>query len=112
MNPYLPNKTGSGGFFGPKERGKSDLITAMFRAFGIIGFTGSSKALVCENGLFFSVLSLEGRQDVEIFAASSIHWTFGAPGLARWKEGDVIKYSAGVFAGQLYNMVGESVLMI
>lgn len=112
-----PAVTSSVGFFGPKERGKLNLIPAMFKAFGMVGFTGSSTGQICDNGFFFSILCLEGRQSVELFAASSIRWTFGAPGLARWKEGGVTKYSAGVFAGDLGQMmgkpmVGESLLIL
>lgn len=102
-----PGKSSSIGFFGTKERGKSDLMSALFNAFQIIGFTGSSKCQICENGLFFSVLSLKGRQDLELFVAGSIRWKFGAPGLALWKEGTETKYSAGVFAGDLGQMIGQ-----
>ena len=100
------------GFFGLKERGKLGLIPAMFKAFEMIGFTGSPKCQVCENGLFFSVGDLDGWQDVELFTASSIRWAFGAPGLARRKEGDVIEYFAGVFAGLVDQVAGEPLLMI
>jgi hypothetical protein len=116
-DPAHPEQSRSVGFLGCGERGKADLVPAMFKAFQLIGFTGSARAQVLENGLFFSVRSLEGPQDLEMFAASSIRWTFGAPGLARWKEGDATEYSAGVLAGDLGQMmgepmVGEPVLMI
>ena len=110
-DPVHPEVKASVGFFGPKERGKLDLVPAMFKAFEMIGFTGSSKCQVCENGLFFSVRDLDGRRDVELFTASSIRWGFGAPGLARWKEREVTEYSAGVFAGLIDQMAGESLLM-
>ena len=107
-DPAHPERIASVVFYGPKERGTSGLKFALFKAFQIIGFTGSFKCQVCENGLFFSVVNSEGRQNVELYAASSLRWKFGAPGLALWKEGDVTKYSAGVFAGDLGQMVGQS----
>lgn len=110
QDPTHPTEFPSVGFFGRKEKGKLDLIPTLFKAFAMIGFTGSSKAQVCENGLFFPILSLEGRQDVEMFAAGSLQWTFGAPGLARWKEEGVAMYSAGVFVGDVGQMMGKPVV--
>ena len=102
-----PEQIPSIGFLGSKEAGKSDLMSAIFKTIQTMGFTGSSKGKVCENGLYFSVVSLECRQDVELFVASSIRWAFGAPGFALWREGDVTKYSAGVFAGDIGQMMGH-----
>jgi len=110
-DPAHPEVIASVGFFGPKEKGKSDLTAAMFKAFGMVGFKGSPKCQVCEYGLFFPVIDLEGREKVELFATGSIRWAFGAPGLARWKEGDVVKYTAGVFAGVFDEMRGEPLLI-
>ena len=116
-DPARPKESRSVGFWGSKEKGKSDLASALFEAFQVIGFTGSSKCQICENGLFFPVLDLEGQKYVELFASSSIRWKFGAPGLAIWKEGDVTRYSAGLLAGDLgptmaQALLGEPVLMI
>ena len=107
-----PEKIPSGGFLGPKEKRKSDLTSALFDAFQMMGFTGSPQCQVCESGLFFSAIRMDGRQDLEMYVASSIRWTFGAPGLALWKERDSTKYSAGVFAGELgHLMMAESMLL-
>ena len=110
-DPRHPKIHASLGFFGPREKGKSDLSMAMFKAFRLIGFKRSTKCQVCENGLFYSVIDLGGRENVELFATGSIRWAFGAPGLATWKEGDVMKYSAGVFAGLFNEVVGKPLLM-
>jgi hypothetical protein len=110
-DPANPQEADSVSFLGSKEIGKLDLVSALFRAFQIIGFTGSSNCHVCKNGLFFSVVDLKGLQEVELFASGSIRWKFGAPGLAMWKEEGSTRYSAGVFAGDLGNITGQPLLM-
>ncbi len=76
-----------------------------------IGFTGCRTPLTCDLGLFYSQIDIQDFEEVKIFAASSIVWKFGHPGLARWKEDGVAKYCAGVYAGLLKQEV-ESVLML
>jgi hypothetical protein len=76
-----------------------------------IGFTGCQGPQICETGLFYSQLDIRNHTDVEIFAARSIIWKFGNPGLARWNEDGVIKYCTGVYAG-LLKEEAESVLIL
>jgi hypothetical protein len=78
----------------------------------IIGFTGCYEPQTCENGLFYSQIDIRGHQDVELFAAASIAWKFGNPGMARWNDNGVVRYCAGVYAGVLKLQEAESILMV
>jgi hypothetical protein len=88
-----------------------------------MGFSGSPEAHVCSSGVFFSQLPLADKSNVEMFAAASISWMFGSPGLARWTErpsgngetdGEthIVKYAAGVFAGIVDDDLADWLLMI
>jgi hypothetical protein len=94
-------------FSGWREDGAIPLPAGLFSAFAQLGFSGSDEPHLCESGLFFSQKPLSGKEDVKLFTAASIGWAFGAPGLARWKDGNMIKYSAGVFAGVLGDVEKE-----
>jgi hypothetical protein len=109
-----PNQPGtiSGGFFRLKDGDQVDLSQGMFEALQKMFFTGSQESVLCEAGLFFSQTPLSKYEDVEIFAAASIRWMFGNPGLVRWREGGEMKYSAGVFAGTVNNEKAEPLLMV
>ena len=99
------------GIFKPEVRKNLHWTDVLLKFLLKIGFTGCQEPQICETGLFYSQLDIRNRADVEIFAASSIVWKFGNPGLARWKEDGVLKYCAGVYAGLLKQEV-ESVLML
>jgi hypothetical protein len=124
------DKSPSPGFAGNQLRLKGDgdgdgvkLEDAMFAAISSMGFSGSPEAHVCNSGVFFSQLPLADKSNVEMFAAASISWMFGSPGLARWTErpsgngetgGEtrVVKYAAGVFAGIVDSDLADWLLMI
>ncbi|OBT58657.1 hypothetical protein VE04_01112 [Pseudogymnoascus sp. 24MN13] len=89
----------SKGFFKHTESEKLSFGEAMLKALKQMRFSGTQAPVICEDGLFFPLKPLNDRQDMELFAASSIRWLFGSPGLVRWKEGDKTKYSTGVFTG-------------
>jgi hypothetical protein len=97
------------------ERGEDQCLDwreALLKFLVKIGFTGSHEPLVCEKGLFYSQIDLRGQEDIEIFAAYSIVWKFGEPGLARWREDGGVRYCAGVYAGLVKQEKAKSVLMI
>jgi hypothetical protein len=87
---------------------REDLLRFLLK----IGFTGCREPQFCEMGLFYSQKDIRDLEEVELFAASSIVWKFGNPGLARWKEHGIVKYCAGVYAGLLKQEQAKSVLMV
>jgi len=99
------------GIFSPSVREALDWKEALLNFLVVIGYTGCYKPLVCESGLFYSQMDIRDRQDIELFAAASIMWKFGNPGLARWNDNGVVRYSAGAYAGVLKLKEAESVLM-
>lgn len=100
------------GIFEREEDECLDWREALLKFLVKIGFTGCHQPLVCEKGLFYSQKDIRDREDVELFAAYSIVWKFGNPGLARWKEDGIVRYCAGVYAGLLKQEEAEPVLMI
>lgn len=102
----------SKGFFKRTESDKLNFGEAMLKALKQMRFSGTQGPVICEDGLFFPLKPLDGRQDVELFAASSIRWIFGSPGLVRWKEGDKTKYSAGVFTGVVRHDQAKAILIV
>jgi hypothetical protein len=100
-----------GGVFRRRECEDKGLSQAVLKFLRMIGFKGDGEPQVCKTGLFFSQFSLNGRDSVEVYAASGIRWMFGSPGLARWKEGGEIMYCAGVFTGTVKIEVAESLLI-
>lgn len=102
--------TSNTGFFG-WNKGVEDISGSMFMALKSIGFTGSSASIMCESGMFFCQISLDGKEGVEIFVSTTLRWMFGAPGLARWKEGEIKKYSAGVFTGIVDRELAKPLLL-
>lgn len=114
---YRPkNLTGPGaankGFFKHFEADKLNFGEAMLKALKQMRFGGTQGPVICEDGLFFPLKSLDECQNVELFAASSIRWIFGSPGLMRWKEGDKTKYSAGVFTGVVRHDQAKAILIV
>jgi hypothetical protein len=101
----------TGGVFHHKDGGEEDLSQAVLRFLRMIGFKGDREPQVCQTGLFFSQLSLNRRDSVEMYAATGIRWMFGSPRLARWKEGGEFMYCAGVFTGAVKIEVSESLLI-
>lgn len=93
--------------------GKEQLSVSswMSKALRKMHFTGCPNPLICKNGYFFSQIEVHDHYDVQLFVAAGVRWVFGAPGIARWKEKGVFRYSAGVFAGQVNSLIVESVLM-
>ncbi|OBT41944.1 hypothetical protein VE00_07503 [Pseudogymnoascus sp. WSF 3629] len=102
----------SKGFFKHTESEKLNFGEAMLKALKQMRFSGTQAPVACEDGLFFPLKPLDGRQDVELFAASSIRWVFGSPGLVRWKEGDKTKYSTGVFTGVVRHDQAKAILIV
>ncbi|KAN0096316.1 hypothetical protein V8E51_015121 [Hyaloscypha variabilis] len=100
------------GIFNPSVREVLDWKEALLNFLVIIGFTGCYEPQTCENGLFYSQIDIRGHQDVELFAAASIAWKFGNPGMARWNDNGVVRYCAGVYAGVLKLQEAESILMV
>lgn len=100
------------GIFKPENAETLDWRKALLRFFVKIGFTGCHQSHICETGVFYSQTDIRDHEDVELFAAASIVWKFGNPGLARWKESGVVRYCAGVYAGLLKREQAESLLMI
>jgi hypothetical protein len=100
-----------GGIFRRKEGEDEELSQVVLRFLRTIGFKGDGEPQICKTGLFFSQLSLNGRDSVETYAASGIRWVFGSPGLARWKEGEGIMYCAGIFTGAVNTEFADSLLM-
>jgi hypothetical protein len=100
------------GIFQPQMIERPDWRDALLRFLLKIGFTGCREPQICEMGLFYSQTDIRGRQQVELFAGTSIIWKFGNPGLARWEKGEVMKYCAGVYTGLLKQEQAESLLMI
>jgi hypothetical protein len=111
---YLNNSEvhSSPGILGRIARDVVDVIPAMFKAFEILGFSRHHDYQVCSNGVFFPVIALHEKNEVEIFATASIRWAFGAPGLAMWKDGGVTRYSAGVFAGIVDVSLAQPLLLV
>ena len=99
------------GVFKPDIAGSLHWRDALLKFLLKIGFTGCRTPLIFDWGLFYPQIDIQAHDEVEIFAASSIFWKFGHPGLARWKEDGVTKYCAGVYAG-LLKQEAESVLML
>ncbi|KAH7411148.1 hypothetical protein BKA64DRAFT_662816 [Cadophora sp. MPI-SDFR-AT-0126] len=103
----------SKGLFG-KEDKKEEGNIALVRFLRQVGFKGCSEPLVCETGLFFSQQDLSTMDKVELFAAKSVGYYFGAPGLARWKQdprGEA-RYCVGVFVGLVKRELAVPLLMI
>jgi hypothetical protein len=100
------------GIFKREVGENNDWRQALVKFFWKIGFTGCHQPQICETGLFFSQIDIRHLKEVELFAASSIAWKFGNPGLARWKEDGIFRYCAGVYAGLLKREQAASVLMI
>jgi hypothetical protein len=105
-----PDRT-IGGIFRHEECEDKQLSQVVLNFLHKIGFKGDQEPQVCKTGLFFSQCSLNGRDAVEIYAASGIRWMFGNPGLARWKEGEENMYCAGVFTGVVKTELAKSLLM-
>ena len=108
---YGEKDSAQGGIFVRNEGKKEELRILMLKFLNNIGFKGDPEPYVCTTGLFFSQLELNGRDSVEIYAASGIRWTFGSPGLARWKENGVFMYCAGAFTGIVKTELSESLLL-
>ncbi|KAK0120735.1 hypothetical protein ONS96_010936 [Cadophora gregata f. sp. sojae] len=106
-------KIRSKGMFGQEDK-KEEGNSALVRFLKQVGFDGCCEPLVCETGLFFAQNDLGNLEDIEIFAATNIGYYFGAPGLARWKEGPGrdARYCAGVFVGLVKKELSQSLLMI
>jgi hypothetical protein len=109
--PIPPAVAKNVGFLGWDEQDKEDLSASIYKTLSMIGFTGSDENLICESGLFFSQVSLSEKEGIELFAASSFRWMFGAPGLARWKEGETTKYCTGVFARTVDKKLAKPLLL-
>jgi hypothetical protein len=124
--PEQPLSASDQGFAGRQLQLEGDgsggvkLEDAMLLALSSIGFSGNTEPQVCTTGVFFSQQPITGRANVEIFAAASIAWAFGAPGLARWTEqgvedvsaeAGITKYTAGVFAGVVDESLAVWLLM-
>lgn len=99
------------GFSRWKEGEGVVLEQAVLNSLKVIGFTGTDSYQVCENGIFFSQLEVVAREGVEMFAAPSIRWNFGSPGIARWREGEVLTFCAGVFTGDILSSATQSLLI-
>jgi len=100
------------GIFRPKAGDLLNWEKDLLKFFVRIGFTGSHVPQICEKGLFYTQKDIQNREEVEFFAAASIVWKFGNPGLARWKEDGIVKYCAGIYAGLLKQEEAESILII
>jgi hypothetical protein len=99
------------GIFKPDMAASLHWTDALLKFLRKIGFTGCRTPLICAWGLFYPQIDIQALDEVEVFAACSIFWKFGHPGLARWKEDGVTKYCAGVYAG-LLKQEAESLLML
>ena len=84
---------------------KLPLANAASKALQERGFTGSLVAIKTASGLFFPQWTLEPARVALILVATSISWTFGAPGLAQYQEDgtNLAEYVPGVFWGQIEN---------
>lgn len=102
----------SKGFFKRSESDKLSFGEVMLKALKQMRFSGAQGPVICEDGLFFPLKPLDGCQDVELYAASSIRWLFGSPGLVKWKDGDKTKYSAGVFTGVVRHDQAKAILIV
>lgn len=107
-NPTLNRK----GIFGTDDR-KEEGNAALIRFLRQIGFRGYCEPLVCETGLFFSQEDLHDVKGVDVFAARSVAYYFGAPGLARWRThlGGEVRFCAGVFVGLVNRDLAQTLLM-
>jgi hypothetical protein len=99
-------------FFRREDYEDTKVDEVMLKAIQRLGFTGCPEAQVCNTGLFFSQMALRGLHSVELFAAWSVQWVFGSPGLARWLEAGEMRYCAGVFAGISKFELAEPLLML
>lgn len=118
LERYLFSSTDSGnphfihiGIIKPRIGQNLEWSEELFKFLVKIGFTGCPEPQICEMVLFYSQRDIRGLEEVEIFAAASIVWKFGNPGLVRWKEDGVGKYCAGVYAGLLKQEHAEPLLM-
>lgn len=105
-----PNKI-TGWVFRRQDYEDKELSQVVLKYLGMAGFKGDREPHVCESGLFFSQSILSGRDSVEMYATAGIRWTWGSPGLARWKEDGEIMYCAGVFTGVVKMEAAEPLLV-
>lgn len=105
-NPKLMRR----GIFG-YEGNREDWIDTLLKFLVQIGFKGCHEPMICGTGLFFSQRDLGKCRQVELFAAASIGYYFGAPGLARWIADGQVRYCAGVFVGLVIRECAQSLLM-
>ncbi|KAG4442380.1 hypothetical protein IFR05_002158 [Cadophora sp. M221] len=111
LNPTILS---SKGIFG-KEDKKEDGNAALVGFLKQMGFRGCCEPHLCETGLFFSQENLGSVKAVELFAATSVRYYYGAPGLARWNEaalGGESRYCSGVFVGLAKRELARPLLMI
>ncbi|KAH6723119.1 hypothetical protein BKA61DRAFT_648324 [Leptodontidium sp. MPI-SDFR-AT-0119] len=108
-NPTLSSK----GIFGKYDK-KEEGNVALLGFLRDMGFRGCDEPQVCDTGLFFSQENLGGLREVELFAATSVRYYYGAPGLARWRDapGGEVRHCSGVFVGLVKRELVQPLLMI
>ncbi len=75
--------------------------TTSFETLRELGFSGSGDFVSTARGLFFASTPLPEDEAEAVLVANGIHWTLGAPGLARYSQGDVKSYVPGVLLGKI-----------
>ncbi|KAJ5042320.1 uncharacterized protein L3040_004872 [Drepanopeziza brunnea f. sp. 'multigermtubi'] len=110
IDPRQPNLLRRG-LFGREEE-KADWLGALAKFLVRIGYKGCLEPHLCETGLFFSQKEFRKGKFFELFAAASLGYYFGAPGIARWRDGGKWGYCAGVFVGLVSSKASEPLLIL
>ena len=89
------------GWTGHKELVESDELLAeqLYTTLKRVGFSGSNRYAVVDDGLFFPLYDVHPVGVVLV--ATGVRWVFGAPGLLLQNTGQGIEYIPGVFAGSI-----------
>ena len=91
------------------ETSQVPLWDSAYTALRIMGFKGSPECLSTKSGFFFPFEQVSTDQVVSIVVATGVKWTLGAPGLARYYQGNEESYMPGVFFGRIDKLTATSV---
>ncbi len=84
------------------------LQESAYAALQTMGFRGSPKCVATTHGFFFPSEPIAADEEIILLVATTIRWTFGAPGLARC-GGIARSYIPGVFFGRIEKEAATSV---
>jgi Heterokaryon incompatibility protein (HET) len=91
---------------------QTPLYESVYAGLKEMGFIGSSSFIETARGFFFPFESVGFECIRSVMVSAILKWIFGGPGLVSYVDGDILRYSPGVYVGLVDSSLGNSVVLL